>query len=101
MDPSPLSTAHCESVLHAEMFKLAPSETMRTAVDKKKSFIGSLGAESFGRVMMSLPQSLLCTQIVYTGLHIVLGVSTTPHFPPRFTEPLKKLWRSLCEHVNL
>lgn len=50
--------------------------------------------------MMSLPQSLLCTQIVYTGLHIVLGVSTTLHFPPRSTEPLKKLWRSLCEHVN-
>lgn len=40
MDPSPLSTAHCESVLHAEMFiKLAPSEIMRTAVDKKKSLL--------------------------------------------------------------
>lgn len=39
MDPSPLSMAHCESVLHAEMFKLAPSEIIRTAVDKKKSLL--------------------------------------------------------------
>lgn len=43
MDPSPLSTAHCESVLHAEMFKLAPSEIMRTAVDKKKIFYWFFG----------------------------------------------------------